>query len=73
MRSLSFLAGELRFQELVLAAQGFPPAVTAKGPSIAFTAGAPIVAMGPPQPGFARRIGQGLFGQRGFSCPETVK
>lgn len=66
-------AGELRFQQLVVPAQGWPPSLTAKGLGVPFTAGSPLASVGPQQPGFSRGLGQDLFGQRGFLCEGSIK
>jgi len=66
-------AGELRFQSLVVPKLGWPPALLGKGPHIPFASGSPLVTVGPPLPGYTRQLGSGLFGQRGYTCPESLK
>jgi len=71
-----FGAGELRHQLLVEPAQGWnprPPTLLAKGPGIAFSAGAPQMAFGPVVPGFDRLVGRGMFGQPGFDCAGSIR
>ncbi|PRW33664.1 serine threonine- kinase receptor R831 [Chlorella sorokiniana] len=64
---------ELRFQSLVAPKLGWPPALLGKGPHIPFVSGSPLMTVAPPLPGYKRLLGSGLFGQRGYTCPESLK
>lgn len=66
-------AGELRFQSLVVPNLGWPPALLGKGPHNPFVSGSPIVTVAPPLPGYKRLLGSGPFGQRGYTCPESLR
>lgn len=44
-----------------------------KGQGVQFTGGAPLVVSSPPVDGYTRLPGQGLWGQQGFACADTLK
>ncbi|KAL4855424.1 Mitogen-activated protein kinase kinase kinase 9 [Chlorella vulgaris] len=66
--SLSLGDCQLGYQSL-----GWPPAVLVKGQGVQFTGGAPLVVSSPPVDGYTRLPGQGLWGQQGFACANTLK
>lgn len=63
-------AGKLLYNEAMSPPAGFPPAVIAKGPSVPFVSGAPLVLHAPPLPGYTLLPGRNQFAFFGgsFNC-----
>ncbi|KAL4419965.1 hypothetical protein ABPG75_007063 [Micractinium tetrahymenae] len=74
-RTLALNGGQcqLMYSEMVGGPFYFPPAVVAKGPSVPFTGGAPLVLSAPPTPGFTELPGRNQFAFTGgsFNCSFT--
>ena len=67
------LAGELRYQEAASVSSGWPPVLLAKGPEVAFTAGAPLQVDATPLPGYQMLPGRSLFVFGSYNCSGSLR
>jgi hypothetical protein len=63
----------MRYQVLAGTAYGLPIFVTAKGPSVQFTAGAPLSMWAPEREGFERLPGVGMFMHGRSPCEGSLR
>lgn len=70
--TLGMLECELRWQPLSVPSMGWPPNLLAKDPAVPVYAGAPISVWGPPQPGYQRYLGFGLFTYGRYNCTDSL-